>query len=314
MAYPVISPVTTTEVFSDTNNATSFSINMPASVPSGAKILIWVTYRPINDATSELSSASWVTERYSFAGGLLINAQLLSKDSDGTEGGTSITVSGAVNMADLVAHVYVLSGGTVEIESSSIVNQAASASIATITAPTVTPSWGSADNVYFTLLGSGRGGALTSAKAGYTTTQTKTASAQYDVSALSGHKQSTATSDSAGTYSYGTYNAMAAIAVVARILPATASITLTQTEITPNGTISGSYANWGGTAPALLEAIRAAISLDSNNQITGLVITGDGVSGTYTATMPDLPTVGNEQYIRFSAPAAGIVDPTWRLS
>jgi hypothetical protein len=136
----------------------------------------------------------------------------------------------------------------------------------------------------------------------------------------SGYRTSAATNETV-TFTYGNFSTtggavdratVVSFVVAEGVVPP--SITINQTEITPGGTISGSYANWGGTAPALLEAIRAAISLDSNNQITGLVITGDGVSGTYTATMPDLPTVGNAQYLRFSDADTGIVDPTWRLS
>jgi hypothetical protein len=91
------------------------------------------------------------------------------------------------------------------------------------------------------------------------------------------------------------------------------AITLTQTEITPGGTISGSYANWGGTAPTKLEGIRGANVIDSATAggITGLVITGDGTSGTFTATTPAY-TAG--QNLRTSNIAAGISDVTWRLS
>jgi hypothetical protein len=91
------------------------------------------------------------------------------------------------------------------------------------------------------------------------------------------------------------------------------SITLTQTEITPNGTISGSYANWGGTAPTKLEGIRGANTIGSDTgEITGFTATGDGTSGTFTATIADLPASTSTQYLRFSD--TGIVNVTWRLS
>jgi hypothetical protein len=89
----------------------------------------------------------------------------------------------------------------------------------------------------------------------------------------------------------------------------TSSITLTQSEITPNGTISGSYANWGGTAPTKLEGIRGANSIGTDTgEITGFTVTGDGTSGTFTATIADLPASASAQYLRFSD--TGIADPT----
>jgi hypothetical protein len=91
------------------------------------------------------------------------------------------------------------------------------------------------------------------------------------------------------------------------------TITLTQTEITPGGTISGSYSNWGGTAPTKLEGIRGANSIGTDTgEITGFTVTGDGTSGTFTATIEDLTESGSAQYLRFSD--TGIVDATWRLS
>lgn len=73
------------------------------------------------------------------------------------------------------------------------------------------------------------------------------------------------------------------------------SVTITQTELTPGGTISGSYSNYA-TVPTTLTVS------DGTNTITIASPTindnGDG-TGTFSGTMPALPTSGTANLILF---------------
>ena len=77
--------------------------------------------------------------------------------------------------------------------------------------------------------------------------------------------------------------------------PPPASLTVTQTELTPGGTISGSYSNYA-TIPTTLTVS------DGTNTITVASPTisdnGDG-TGTFSGTMPSLPTTGTANLVLF---------------
>lgn len=92
--------------------------------------------------------------------------------------------------------------------------------------------------------------------------------------------------------------------IVSNLTPETVKVpeptlTVTQTELTPGGTISGSYSNYA-TVPTTLTVS------DGANTITIASPTisdnGDG-TGTFSGTMPSLPTSGSVAGIQFTTVA-----------
>lgn len=80
--------------------------------------------------------------------------------------------------------------------------------------------------------------------------------------------------------------------------PAGPAVDVTQTTLTPGGTVSGSYSNFSGvpTSPLTLtdtdgNSITVAVTISDN---------GDG-TGTFTGTLPSLPTSGSATGIRFGS-------------
>ena len=170
----------------------------------------------------------------------------------------------------------------------------------------------------FTFAGGGRtGDALGAGRpAGYTTvgTQSGPDAGGRDTNLASGYKDVTLATETPGLYQPGAFNAKIAGTVVIQGVSTAPAVTFDQAEIVPGGTISGSYVRWtGGSAPTILEGIRGANSIGTvTGEITAFTVTGDGVSGTFTGTIADLPASASAQYLRFSD--TGVVDVTWRLS
>lgn len=88
----------------------------------------------------------------------------------------------------------------------------------------------------------------------------------------------------------------------------TPTVSITQTELTPGGTISGTYSNFGDTAPTALTLSDGTNTIGTaTGEITGLTV--DDVAKTFTATMPGLPTTGTTQGLLFGNVTATLSAP-----
>jgi hypothetical protein len=286
--------------------------NVPAGAVAGERLILAIANYDGGGSTSMNAPAGW-TQTFVATSDANARLTIMERTSDGTE--TSVTVTSGRTSTISLGHCYRVSNWAAAQYGASGI-QAGSASINFVTIPALTPSW-AGDTLYIFFGGAGRDStAFGTMPAGYTsqTGDSGNNAAGRGVGVGSGYKAAVSATESPGNLVGSTYLNM--IGMVMAIQPAAApspTVTLTQTEITPNGTISGSYSNWGGTAPTKLEGIRGANSIGTDTgEITGFTVTGDGVSGTFTATIADLPATGSAQYLRLQA--AGIVDVTWRLT
>jgi hypothetical protein len=310
MTIPLIQSIQPTSV---ATSATTQTVNLPASLVVGELLVLILGFYGSNPTF--VTPTGWTLKyKAQEQGGHVVFVRVVT----GSEGATLVVdCTVAQNITAQVYRITTWDGSLAGVESVTPNTLASSASVGQLDAPAITASWGATDNLVITIGSLTRTGAqLSTVPAGYAFTQSVSglSAANYGVGLSTGSKGLTATAaDDPGVFAGGTFKSHHTGTIIIRGQNLSASITLTQTEITPNGTISGSYSNWGGTAPTKLEGIRGANSIGSDTgEITGFTVTGDGTSGTFTATIADLPATGSAQYLRLQA--AGIVDVTWRLT
>lgn len=159
----------TATVGADTN-PTSWAVDMPATVNSGDKLVMNVN---IGDGGATANTPSGWTKLEDQAA-TYAHSLLFVKAADGTEGGTTVTITQTGSVAsNFSAHVYRLSSaGTIE-------SAVATATGSSMTPPSISPSWGSADTLYLLFMNSGDDDqATTSASANYTTNLLDSAAGQ----------------------------------------------------------------------------------------------------------------------------------------
>jgi hypothetical protein len=305
-------------------DVTSITFSLPASIPAGAGVICVIgAYK--TGSSFDLVEDSELWTRLDSAGNRaqIAEALIIGRVTPSANvGGSTVTVDASGQTATAIVHVFVITnwfGDFTDGFATVPHNWKTSGDPVGSTPPPITVTWPSGDQHLVCVWSvSGRSNvAFVATPAGYTSLTnglTSVVNSGRGINVGTGYKELLALTETPGDFSNNNtfldrYTGTFAIRGVSN----SPSITLTQTEITPGGTISGSYSNWGGTAPTKLEGIRGANSIGTDTgEITGFTVTGDGASGTFTATIADLPATSSAQYLRLQA--AGIVDVTWRLT
>ena len=139
-------PVVTT----GTTSSTTKSVTLPATVPAGSRIVIEISVSSGGTNTMTAPSGFSVISGAAQASATC-NGSAFYKDADGSEGGTSVTVTLASATTSHVAIAYCVTG-----HDAATPPEAASTTGTSTTPnpPSLTPSWGSAENLWFAAYGS----------------------------------------------------------------------------------------------------------------------------------------------------------------
>ena len=275
MSFPVAQGFVATIGGVDTATHT---FNVPSGVVAGERLFLFVSSYDQIGLTSMPAPAGWTETLESF---IETNIRLtcFEKTSDGTE--TTATITSGRDSSISFGHCYRVSGWE-STEYSSPAQQPVSASIDSVTAPTLTPSW-SGDTLYMVLGSAGRDSkTFGTMPAGYTS-QTGVSgnnAGNRGVGLGSGYKQAASAAESPGDLVASTYLSM--IAVTIAIKPASASVTTSDT-LQPGESFTLTATNYT-SAP-----VSPATLTDSEGSTITVPVTISG-SGPYTAvgTMPTL--------------------------
>lgn len=215
-AYPQI---LTTNTYAGAAN-TTHALNLPTGITSGDKLLLFVVMNgtpTVTDPTGWTVLDSQVTSK---------TYKIYVRDADGTEGSTAtLTLSSSVAVA---ANAYRVSGAASGLTSSSIAFAGpVSASTATPDPPSLTPTWGSAADLWFAVAFAGTNYANSAYPSGYTLGQLTTIVASA-VGVSSAANQVTAATEDPGTFTQGNANPRLAYTIALR--PGAVSMTLAATE------------------------------------------------------------------------------------
>jgi hypothetical protein len=140
-----------------TSESTSFSVTLPSGIASGDLLLMIIS---VDGSTDGLTHTGWTELAQST--GNSENLLILGRIADGTEGATaSFTNSNAENAA---ANTYRITGNRNGLTSSEIAISAPTVVTSNVTTgnpPSLTPSWGSAENLWIAVCATSDG-AITS--------------------------------------------------------------------------------------------------------------------------------------------------------
>lgn len=190
MAAPSIRSNTSFTAYS---GATSHSIPMPATVTSGDKLLMLLV---LNTAGATAPTATGWTFTKISAGGFTGASDVYhgTKTAAGTEGGTNVTVSHGSSALIAVAFSIYNYDTTKTIEYAELHNKTANAD-----PPALTPTWGSADTLWFAIYRQSSTAATAgpSGYSGFTTDSSGKANYAY--------KTSTAASENPGAFTNGSF-------------------------------------------------------------------------------------------------------------
>ncbi len=262
MAYATVRSETGT-VF--TTSAGSFSVPLPATVSSGDKLIVVFG----NNGTGTVTwPGGWDLEE-TVGPSSNLSAVVYSKTADGTEGGTTITVTISSNgKAASYAWAY-QNASTVEVSTD------ATGSNTTPDPGTVTPSWGSEDNAYIALCVT-IPGAVTGYPSGYVSTGTQsTGTGTGNINLGYGRKEAASSSENPGTFTLGTTGVWVAWTVAVRYSASSATLTDVDTDETITaGQSSVAYTGTGLTNADGLDVVTgtksaAATSFSATNATSG---------------------------------------------
>ena len=285
MAYPSTIAPTITSLPVANEGTQNFPIMQPSGVSAGDLLLVMTTYYTNVMASPGLSlPTGWLVLNNPGFGSQGETA-LLYKIADGSESDQTFLFSlTSFSMFAATAHCYKISGGVFDIESATPIVQQNSSSIGMVNSPTVTPSWVSSDTLYFTFSSSVRSTKTIALPSGYASVQStgERSTTNYGANVLSGYKESTETSDNAGTYTWGSYQGQMTLGVAIRITSLDPLVTTTDT-LRPGTEFTLTATNYA-SAP-----VSPATFTDSAGNSITVPVTISG-SGPYTAvgTMPTL--------------------------
>ena len=129
-----------------TADTTTYNVTLPSGIQSGNLLLMFIS---VDSANDELTRTGWTT----LANDGSANSErkyILARIADGTEGATASFTNATAQTAS--ANTYRITGArngltSSEIAVSAIVNQ--TSNVASADPPSLTPSWGSAENLWF---------------------------------------------------------------------------------------------------------------------------------------------------------------------
>lgn len=212
MAFPTVS---TTASTSDNDSSSPWTENLPASIAAG-DLLIMVAHEA-NNNTALTWPAGWIviTSQDSPTGAH--HMEVAYKIADGTEGAT-ISISGGGGTARMASAAYRITAwhGTTPPE----VGTAATGTSTNPDPPTVTASWGSADNLFVAAMGQNNiGNAVTAAPTNYSnlaTGRNTGGTAGQSGKAALGSRQLAASNDNPGTFTCADNNQWETQTIVVR--------------------------------------------------------------------------------------------------
>ena len=285
MAYPSTIAPTITSLPVANEGTQNFPIMQPSGVSAGDLLLVMTTYYTTVMESPALSLPTGWLVLNNLGFGENGASALLYKIADGSESDQTFLFSlTSFSMFAATAHCYKISGGVFDIESATPIVQGISSSIGMVNSPTVTPSWVSSDTLYFTFSSSVRSKKTVALPSGYASVQStgEQSTSSYGANVLSGYKESTETSDNAGTYTWGSFQSQMTLGVAIRITPLDPLVTTTDT-LQPGTEFTLTATNYA-SAPVS----PATLTDSAGNSIT-VPVTISG-SGPYTATgtMPTL--------------------------
>lgn len=192
MALAIVSTATT----SIDPSSTSHTVNLPASIVAG-NLLVIECFENVASLTVTASGWTNIGSANSTSDGLV----LLAKIATGAEGATvAVTTSSSVRATYIARQI---SGNQNDVTTSEIAVGTGSTAVSTTPdPPSLTPSWGSAENLWFAFAGwNSTSTTLSSYPSGYSTSQlTKVGSGLGANSCASAAKLATASSDDPGTF------------------------------------------------------------------------------------------------------------------
>lgn len=187
-------PVVTT----GTTSSTTKSVVLPASTPAGSTILFKIAVSS-GSANTMTASGGFVAVSGAAQATTTMNGSVFYKIADGSEGGTTITVTLSSASTSHVAEAYCVTGA-----STSTPPEAASTTGSSTTPdpPSLSPSWGSANNLWFAGYGSRLNSTSVSA---YPTNYTlgRASGVANIVSAAMAARTASAASEDPGTFAVG---------------------------------------------------------------------------------------------------------------
>jgi hypothetical protein len=141
MAFPQIAGTAVTQ---DTVNATSRACNLPANIASGNLLLLFVTL----DNTGNLDTPTDWSLVYNT--GNLTNHRCFAKVATGSEGSTVTVTSASEQLTAIAARITGWYGSLTGVEAAATANTGTSGSP---DPPSLTASWGAADNLWIGVFG-----------------------------------------------------------------------------------------------------------------------------------------------------------------
>jgi len=145
-AHATFPSVATTNTSSQTSRVSTHTVNLPASIASGDRLLCFVGWNESFGATSPSWPAGWTQKTFQ-ANGSSTSLEVRERFADGSEG-ASISVTTAVTTRS--AHVcYRITGAHASFPVEA--GTAATGSSASADPPSLSPSWGSADTLWIAI-------------------------------------------------------------------------------------------------------------------------------------------------------------------
>lgn len=261
------------------------TLDLPAGVQAGDEILVAVSGYSGAGVISYTAPSGW--EKVEDANQTnLVCCALFRKTATGGE--TTISPESS-RVGSHAAHAYIVRGAE-EFEIAAPEVLAGAAGNAAITAPALSPSWGSGESLFMVFGFNGRVGVeFGTMPAGYTS-QTHVGEQDgggFSTGIASGYRESTSATESPGDLVSATYKAMIAMTLAFRATGTPPSVTLDQSTLTPGSTISGTCTDYSAAPTSPI-----TVSDGTNTDNVTVSITDEG-GGEYTfvGTMPASPTV-----------------------
>lgn len=229
MAFPQVQSINTS---SEAVNVTTHTVSLPATVATDDWLLIIASV----NGTPTLTDPSGWTKLIEIAA---TNNRPVAwkKKADGTEGGTTVTFT--TSAAEQSSHISFAGDGWSEDLNDIEVSTGATGSSSNPDPDTVTPSWGSDDNLFLACYGLRRGRTATAFPTNYNDNQTQiaTSTSTSGSGAAVATRELAAASDNPGTYTLDASTPWGAYTIAIR-----------PTGVAPAGRIMSSLAGSGGLA------------------------------------------------------------------
>lgn len=203
MAFP---NVATTNVLTAAGSATTHAMPLPASLASGDLLVIFFS---IDAAGGTITTPAGWTQLFTASNSPVV-ASCFYKISNGAEG-ASVTITHTSGKAGGTS--YRISTGTWSGTPEAAAT-AATGSSATPDPPSVTPSWGSADNLFLAASFIQEVGVISSAPTNYSNALTGASGSTSAVTTGSAQRQLTSATDDPGTFTWGSSSTWLAQTVV----------------------------------------------------------------------------------------------------